>query len=671
LLVLSYVRNAGIATRLFAILSLLALTAACAGGASIRIMQIYSQRVTAMQHASERAILGEQVNGLINAVVMDSRGVYMARNGADVEKFGPPLLKNLKIIEDRMAQWSALVEPDSRDTFQDAMRQMRHFVALRTEIVEAGRTQGGEAADRIGNNDANRSNRQALNDAIQRLAKTNAQEIAVLVRELQAFQANAAMALPIATACGITIVLGTSVVLIVGGITRPLHRITDGIRQLAAGNLEIVVIGQERTHEIGRIAAALEVFRQQAIDNKALVDARESEREAAEQEKRGALVAMAEQIERAAADAMAQIGGRNTELTTIADELRALGERTGETARNAVSAAARALGNAQAVAGAGEELAASISSISRMVGQSTDMVQEAVGAGDETRARIDDLSGQVDRIGSVAAMIAEIASKTNLLALNATIEAARAGDAGKGFAVVAGEVKQLAGQTARCTEEITRHIKDIRTAAGAAVDAVDRIKSTIGGISDIAADIALAVEEQGKATGEIARNMSETAAAVNDINARNAEVSTSADEGSSQAARVLTMSRGMGSAVEDLKIAMIRVVRTSTAEVNRRGTERVRVDLPCRLDLPGNGAADARLTDLSLGGALITLSAGAGISATPKSTGLLRIGGMAEALPVVVADHQANTIRVTFQQDEASAAAIDALLVSQGLRRAA
>ena len=214
------------------------------------------------------------------------------------------------------------------------------------------------------------------------------------------------------------------------------------------------------------------------------------------------------------------------------------------------------------------------------------------------------LNQQVGRIGAVPDMIGEIAARTNLLALNATIEAARAGDAGKGFAVVASEVKQLATQTARSTDEITRHIGEVRMATGASVAAVGRIEQTIGEINTIAGSIAAAVEQQGAATAEIARNIKETAAAASEMTRRINEVSGEAGKTGEHAAGVRDHAAGLTRQVEELRHVVVRVVRTSTTEVDRRQTPREQVDLPCRL-IVGGGSHAAPGHRSSLGGAAV------------------------------------------------------------------
>ena len=257
---------------------------------------------------------------------------------------------------------------------------------------------------------------------------------------------------------------------IVRGISAPIGAMTAAMRRLAEGDTAVEVVGSGRGDEIGEMAKAVEVFKQNAIERARLEAERKEQEDRAAQEKQIALIGMAEQIETQTRDALEGIGSRSETMAAAAEAMGASASRTGDAAQSAATAAGQALANAQTVASAAEQLAASIREIGGQVNQSNAVVSRAVTAGSETRAKMEALNEQVGRIGAVADMIGEIAAKTNLLALNATIEAARAGDAGKGFAVVASEVKQLATQTARSTEEITRHIGEVRAATGESVD---------------------------------------------------------------------------------------------------------------------------------------------------------------------------------------------------------
>ncbi len=363
-------------------------------------------------------------------------------------------------------------------------------------------------------------------------------------------------------------------------ITGSLGRLKTAMEHLAKGELTTEVPGVERHDEVGGMAGAALVFKEHMVREQHLAAEREQEHERAAAEKHAALIAMAETIETEAQQALAEVGRRTGAMAEAANGMSASAARTDESAESAANSAAQALATAQTVASAAEQLTASIREIGSQVSQSTTVVGRAVEAGRMTRETIGALNEQVGRIGTVADMISEIAARTNLLALNATIEAARAGDAGKGFAVVASEVKQLATQTAKSTEEISRHIGEVRAATGASVAAVGRIEETIGEINAIAGSIAAAVEQQGAATAEIARNVTETAAAANQMTARTHEVSDEAKRTGERAANVLENSTALDGAVHVLHNAVIHLVRTSTSEVDRRRYRR----RPCHVE---------------------------------------------------------------------------------------
>ena len=287
-------------------------------------------------------------------------------------------------------------------------------------------------------------------------------------------------------------------------------------------------------------------------------------------------------------------------------------------------------------------------------------------AGTETRSTIVALNQEVERIGAVADMIAEIAARTNLLALNATIEAARAGDAGRGFAVVASEVKALAMQTARSTEEIARHIGQVRSATGASVAAVARIDQTIGEISAIAESIAAAVKQQDAATAEIARSVAETASAANEMTSRTNEVSNEAAGTGRHAADLRDNTMALNHAVDELRHSVIEVVRTSTAEVDRRQTGRRSVDLAAHLSVDGEEHL-ARVVDLSEGGASVRDAPDLPVGAR----GVLRLDGVVVPLPCIVRGAEGGALHLAIEPDEAAAAALRLTLERLSLRQAA
>jgi methyl-accepting chemotaxis protein len=454
---------------------------------------------------------------------------------------------------------------------------------------------------------------------------------------------------------------------VVAAIARPVLALTRAMAELAAGNMAAEVSFQDHRDELGGMARAVLVFKDHMVRESQLAAQQEAERSHAEAEKHLALVHMAETIETATGAALQQIGDRTSAMATTADAMSGLASRTGASAHDAAAAATTALANAQTVAGAAEQLAASIREIGSQAGRSTEALGRAVTAGTQTRTTIEALKQEVERIGAVADMIGEIAAKTNLLALNATIEAARAGDAGKGFAVVASEVKALATQTARSTQEIAQHIDQVRSVTVASVAAVAGIEQTIIEINAIAGSIASAVQQQNTATTEIARNMVEAANAANNLTSRINDVSSEAVDTGRHAVDVRANALALNQAVEELRHAVIRVVRTSSAEVERRQFRRYAVDLAARLDVPDHGEHVVRVSDLSEGGVSLH-----GAPALPPGTsGRLHFDAVALPLSFVVRDADADGLHLSFNLDAAAAGDFRRILPRLASRQAA
>jgi methyl-accepting chemotaxis protein len=435
-------------------------------------------------------------------------------------------------------------------------------------------------------------------------------------------------------------------------ITRSLGALRAAMAKLAAGENAVEIPGVGRGDEVGEMAGAVLVFQQGLLRMEQLSGQQDEHRKQAEIAQQAALSRMADAIEAETRSAMELISQRTGNMAVTAKDMAASAGRTGQSADDAAHACSQALATAQAVAGAAEQLASSIQEISGQVSQSTSVVGRAVEAGKETRNAIEALNQQVAQIGSVAEMIGEIAARTNLLALNATIEAARAGDAGKGFAVVASEVKALANQTARSTAEITRHIGEVRAATGASVNAVAGIERTIGEMNAIAGSIAAAVEEQGAATAEIARNVAQTASAAGEMNDRTAEVSDEAMQTGKRAADVLTDITTLDATVDDMKKSVVRAMRTSMREVDRRVTKRLAMELPCKLIIAGQ-THTARLVDLSEGGARLV----GGPTLQTGTRGMLRLDGFPNPLGFSVIGTDGDALRLGFALDEATATA--------------
>ncbi len=398
-------------------------------------------------------------------------------------------------------------------------------------------------------------------------------------------------------------VVGTGL-LVLRRVTSPLHRLTATMTSLAQGRLDTDVPYAGRRDEMGEMARAVEVFRAQGQENARLRATQEAERAAAEAGKRAALQAMAERLEAETRTAVERIHQEMEAVRLQAEGMASSAEVVSTNSRNVASAAGEALSNVQTVASAAEEMSASISEITNQVGRAGDVTREAVNRAGEGTQRIAALASAVDRIGEVARLIGDIAGRTNLLALNATIEAARAGEAGKGFAVVASEVKSLATQTARSTEDIARQITEIGGATQDAVRAVQEIATTIEGLERIAGSISVAMQQQSAATGEIARAVAVTAQAAQAVSGRIDDVSQETQATGERASQVSHGAHRVVDAVAELRQVLVRVVRTATPEVDRRGAPRYALPQPVHWH-NGRASQTLRLIDLSEGGAAV------------------------------------------------------------------
>jgi len=354
-------------------------------------------------------------------------------------------------------------------------------------------------------------------------------------------------------AAGIALFLGIALAYVIGrSIAGPVTAMTSVMRRLADGDKSVEIPSRNGKDEIAAMAQAVAIFQQNMVraDNLAAEQRVEQERKEVRQAAVERHIVKFESVVRASLGTLAESA---SEMRTTSQSMSATAEETSAQATTVAAAAEQASANVQTVATAAEELSSSVAEIGRQVGESTKIAGQAVAEANRTNLSVQGLSAAAQKIGDVVKLISDIASQTNLLALNATIEAARAGDAGKGFAVVASEVKSLANQTAKATEEISAQVAAMQGATGEAVQAIQGIGGTIGAINEIATTIASAVEEQGSATQEIARNVQEASKGTGQVTSNIAGVNQAASMTGTAAGQVLTAADALGQQAETLR----------------------------------------------------------------------------------------------------------------------
>src|SRR5215472_3153910 len=369
----------------------------------------------------------------------------------------------------------------------------------------------------------------------------------------------------IALALAVLLLGAASAALIAYSISRPIRATTKVMHTLASGDYGVEIPGIGRKDEIGQMARSLTVFKDSLLEAERARLARGEEVREAEAGRKKMMAGIADQFRTTIGGIVDSVSTASTELQASAGSLTRTAETTQQLSAEVTSASEQASINVQTVASAAEELSTSVSEIARQVRHSTEIAGKAAGQADETDARVGRLSAAANRIGDVIKLITAIADQTNLLALNATIEAARAGEAGRGFAVVAQEVKSLAAQTAKATEEVSQQIAAIQETTADFVVVIKETGSTIGQVQSIATAIASAVEQQNAAMQEIVRSVGQAAEGTSQVATNIGEVSNGATATGSSAAQVLSAAQSLAVESAHLKGAVDKFLSTFRA----------------------------------------------------------------------------------------------------------
>jgi methyl-accepting chemotaxis protein len=498
-----------IATKLYAIFALLATVTV--GLAAVAL--INARHHVALTGEFEAVLAGAQnvdrANGLIYAVMMEARGIYLSSDPQAAKPFAERLLSFNDRIGAVVATWQTQLRADDSAQFSDFAGRVSEFQIFATELARLATVQGPAVARAWGDNDKNHVMRSLLNEDLEGLAALYANRASRLYGQIDRQIDRTAWLTTLLTVIAVTLA-GAGIFILWHAVTGPLATITKVTEEVAAGAAQMAVPYAERGDEVGALARSIAVFQDAMRRNEELsrlvVDDAQARTQRQEQ--------ISAEIVRFGADAettVAELARIAEAMLSASSQLSGAADSASERTAGAATAFADASANVRDIASAADELAASVQEIDRQVAQSNAIAAKAVNETERTNAAVAELNEAAARIGDVVRLITDIAEQTNLLALNATIEAARAGDAGRGFAVVASEVKALAGETARATEEIGAQIAAMQHATERSIEAIGAIGRTIRDIGEISSAIAAAVTEQGAATREIARSV-ETAA---------------------------------------------------------------------------------------------------------------------------------------------------------------
>lgn len=493
-----------IAAKLYAIFALLATVTVVLALVAVLNARRHADLNRDYESAFRGAQFVERVNGIIYAMRLEARGIFMSADDVSAKRYAASLIRYNDRLGDLLTEWSWVLRPSEQAQFDALSERIKKYQEFIRDVVLHADDFSLKLTHTATDAEADDTLRSALNKDLETFGQLYSHRAQFAYGEIERGIEWASMTMSALGLFAVVLAVFGALVLM-RAVTRPLAAITRVTEQVAEGAAVPIPYGARRD-EIGALARSIAVFQHAMRHNEDLnkkvieaADARSRRQEMVASE----IVNFSSNVESSIAD----LGVICDQMLQASAQLAAAADNAGERTAGATAASSEASNNVRDIASAADELAASVMEIDRQVSQSNAVAEKAVGEAERTNVAVKELDEAARRIGDVVRLITDIAEQTNLLALNATIEAARAGEAGRGFAVVAGEVKALAGQTASATDEIASQITAMQQATQRSISAIGAIERTIMDIGEISSAIAAAVTEQGAATQEIARSV--------------------------------------------------------------------------------------------------------------------------------------------------------------------